>query len=168
MGEGIRPHPGPLLRGEGETFAAVLKIHAAGFIGQSSAKQHHRLASLWNHKFSITSSCFAGFTRSHPTGGIWQGAALPPLCHFFGCQYLNADSMYFREPSLALSRSTGCPSNPFTRHRRSEKYSDIARFMRAGSPLLRARRASSIKRETAAYSASIACLASSRGLPLMV
>src|SRR5208283_6249196 len=33
-----RPHPGPLLRGEGEFFAALLKIRATGFADRSSAK----------------------------------------------------------------------------------------------------------------------------------
>ena len=33
-----RPHPGPLLQGEGESFAVPLKTRATGFAGRSSAK----------------------------------------------------------------------------------------------------------------------------------
>jgi hypothetical protein len=33
-----RPHPGPLLRGEGESFTVPLKICVPGFAGRSSVK----------------------------------------------------------------------------------------------------------------------------------
>jgi hypothetical protein len=33
-----RPHPGPLLRGEGEIFAASLEIQTAGLAGRSAEK----------------------------------------------------------------------------------------------------------------------------------
>jgi hypothetical protein len=38
IGLHIRPHPGPLPRGEGDAFAACLKIRAMVFAGRSAAK----------------------------------------------------------------------------------------------------------------------------------
>jgi hypothetical protein len=41
-----RPHPGPFLRGEGESFAASLKVRAIGFAGHSFATFYMKIPSF--------------------------------------------------------------------------------------------------------------------------
>ena len=64
-----RPHPGPLLQGEGETVAAVLEIPATGFErrslaitapGGARAPQDSSGGIFWNLICALTKSQFAG------------------------------------------------------------------------------------------------------------
>ncbi len=110
-----RPHPGPLLRGEGESFAVSLKIHTTGFAGRSSAKPKlagcHFLSPgerikgegelmragvktqiSWNDRphpgplLRGEGESFAVFLKIHTTGFAGRSSTKPKLA---GCHFLS-------------------------------------------------------------------------------